>query len=66
MVKGRNRGEFEIEFKDFLKVEKTAGRYGFIGKELDRNHEVALAYLGKRLPPAKKGAMSPVRYFEKI
>ena len=58
--------EFETEFKDFLKVEKTVGRYGFIGTELDKNHEVAKLYLGKRLPPVKKGAMSPLRYFEKL
>ncbi len=58
--------EFEIEFKDFLKAEKIAGRYGFVGRELDRNHEVALAYLDKRLPPVKKGAMSPVRYFNGV
>ncbi|QED23038.1 LEM-3-like GIY-YIG domain-containing protein [Candidatus Deianiraea vastatrix] len=58
--------EFEIEFKDFLRVEKTAGRYGFIGKELSKDSEISKLYLGKRLPPVKKGAMSPVRYFDKL
>ena len=58
--------EFETEFKGFPKVEKIIGRYGFIGRELDKNHEVVQAYLGKRLPSVKKGAMSPVRYFEKL
>ncbi len=58
--------EFEIEFKDFLKVEKVVGRYGFIGKELSKDHEISKLYLGKRLPPVKKGAMSPVRYFDGV
>ena len=55
--------EFEKEFKDFPS-ENIKGKYGFIGKELTKDNEIAKLYLGKRLPPAKKGAMMPFRYFD--